>query len=169
MLVLWSDTQDSVTVTSNALTYNNYIKFVNTKDVAGMKQMLSERKAARVAKDTVILVLKRHENDFIGDGVPAVEGRIKEGAFIDQVVWVAESLVARPSLGMKMVPKSARRAAPKPVDRKARAAQLLKLAKALDESGKPGALDYYRTLVKDFADTEEAAAASARLKELGQR
>ncbi len=89
-LELTADTGTSVFVAKDLFAYGDFIKSARAKDQAGIQKQLESKRLATVDPGTKLLVLKRHDNQFIGEGIPAIEGRILDGILKDASVWVPE-------------------------------------------------------------------------------
>lgn len=100
--------------------------------------------------------------------VESVQVRILDGPFKDMALYVPVDSIAL----MKLPPPPSPQAKPKPPEKVAtaesRAASLLSAGKNLEKAGKPkAALENYRKIAADFAETPSAKEAGERIKALG--
>lgn len=169
--------------------FEEFQKFRSAKDQTGVQSMLDKKLVFPVPKGVGVLVLKRYQPERVFSTAPMssedyraavqssilsgasrrvypLEVRILDGERKDKVLFIAEDDIAKlipvrvsPMIKLKEKPK------PKPVDPTARVKSLLRSAQILEKDGKTkGAVDYYKTVVKDYPKSEEAKVATARLK-----
>lgn len=159
---------ESVYVTKDMFAFEKMIKSIRARDTDGLKELAGQGRLVLVPSKTPMLVLKRHTNQFLADGVHALEIRVREGEYRGQTGWMMEMQAAR------LIPKppppptpASKKATEKAPDPEARAAALFDIARALEASDKGAvALTYYRRIVGEYPETAAAKKAIARISAL---
>jgi hypothetical protein len=163
---IYSKVTDSAFVTNGIFGFESFVKFYMADDKEGLEQLVKEGKLSAARVGTKLRVIDRHENRFIGKGNAAIEGRILDGHLKDQSVWVAEVFTARYIIVVAKDRISRPNATTEAKESKA--ASLLRMGQGLERSKKSAAaLGYYRQVVRDFPDSDEARTAAGRIGALG--
>jgi hypothetical protein len=82
-----------VAITKDILAYESYIRSALAKDMAGIRVLEKSGRLVWVESPSRVLILERHENRFIGKGVPAIEARVLDGDHAGETFWAPESSV----------------------------------------------------------------------------
>lgn len=179
---LYDDGDGRVFIARDMFAFQDLVKGLKAKDTDGLRELMDKGKVAFEVSGTPILVIERHENQFIAGGVLALEVRLLDGANKGRVCWIYRASAARliekkpdPAIekSRQVQAEAAARREAKEAEKAranapaARAASLLNIARNLEKSGKPKpALENYRKIVKEFGDTPSAKEAAGRVRAL---
>jgi hypothetical protein len=95
-----STDETDVAVAKDASSFGELAKAAKAGDEVGFKELAGRKKIALVKSGTPFLVIERHQDRFIGDGSPALEGRVLDGPLKDQTAWILEANAGRATLGI---------------------------------------------------------------------
>jgi hypothetical protein len=95
----------TIPIAKDLFAFEAMIKAGNANDDVGIKELALARRIVGIDIFTPILVIERHTNPFLAQGVHAVEARILGGPYKEQACWVEESCVIK--LALKVVPREA--------------------------------------------------------------
>jgi hypothetical protein len=94
-MLLKGRTIKTILVAKDLFSFQAMIKAANAGDVVGVQGLAKAKRIATVEDLTPILVLERHTNPLLAQGVNAVEARILAGPYKDQSCWVQEEFTAK--------------------------------------------------------------------------
>ena len=97
--------QRTIPIAKDLFAFEAMIKAGNAKDGIGIQELAKSRRIVGIDSLTPILVIERHTNPILAEGVHAVEGRILGGPHKDQSCWVEESCVIK--LALQVVEREA--------------------------------------------------------------
>jgi hypothetical protein len=97
-MLLVSPKNLKVPVTKNVFDFTAMVKAFRAEDDEGISELEKRKRMTWVDSFTRILVIERHTNPFLANGVHAVEARILDGPYKDQSCWATESYTAKLTL-----------------------------------------------------------------------
>lgn len=167
-------TYNDVPVAKGMTNYEEFLTALKANDSYGIKELVKQKRVGYTPSVTPMLVIKRRENPFIGDGVPVIEGRLLDGPYRNETVWVPEMLTVRRYMLVVKNPGAAgakKLGKPKATLKGGKPAALASMAyrdaRKLEGEGRfDAATKAYRAIVETYATFPEAKLATQRLKVL---
>jgi hypothetical protein len=92
------DRKPKVPITTGLFEFADMAKACKAGDARGIKELEEKKKLLWVEGLTSILVIERHDNPFIANGVHAVEARLLDGPYKGKVFWIGEQYTAKQAL-----------------------------------------------------------------------